>query len=314
MHGTLEQAQDARSRIANILSSVKSSNKIVEEEGRGHQKEVDAEVITEVMQIPHQYVGMIIGKGGQTIREMQERTHTSMSIQQQGIPEGLPRPLTIVGREGNVALLRKEIKQMLETAPFGYGGVRPACVEYLPCPRDKVAVVIGAGGHNIKRIQEATGARVQVEQRRPMGGCPSTVVISGTKEAVGKAFEIVQDHLSKTNTPPARGPSVLVPSAPGSAMAAPSPSSRIVGQVSPYGLSGDRSSINSYGVPGYSQPPYYGRLPSPQFAEVPASPAGAYYGAQPRALPPGWLSGTDGATGRTYYYNEFTQVSQWEAP
>jgi len=121
MHGTLEQAQDARSRIANILSSVKSSNKIVEEEGRGHQKEVDAEVITEVMQIPHQYVGMIIGKGGQTIREMQERTHTSMSIQQQGIPEGLPRPLTIVGREGNVALLRKEIKQMLETAPFGYG-------------------------------------------------------------------------------------------------------------------------------------------------------------------------------------------------
>eukprot|EP00958_Prasinococcus_capsulatus_P015511 scaffold1653_cov389-Prasinococcus_capsulatus_cf.AAC.12 len=154
------------------------------------------------------------------------------------------------------------------------------------------ALVLRAGGHNIKRIQEATGARVQVEQRRPMGGCPSTVVISGTKEAVGKAFEIVQDHLSKTNTPPARGPSVLVPSAPGSAMAAPSPSSRIVGQVSPYGLSGDRSSINSYGVPGYSQPPYYGRLPSPQFAEVPASPAGAYYGAQPRALPPGWLSGT----------------------
>ena len=119
---------------------------------------------------------MVIGKGGKAIKEMQSRTHTTMSIQQQGIPDGLPRPLTIIGRKSNVMALCAEIRQMLETAPFGngmvcicalfhvqalrvtrtnthiyliasmtmgVGGVRPQCVEYLPCPKEKVALVIG---------------------------------------------------------------------------------------------------------------------------------------------------------------------------
>merc|ERR1719327_1475023 len=35
---------------------------------------------------------------------------------------------------------------------------------------------------------------------------------------------------------------------------------------------------------------------------------------QQGGLPAGWVSGVDQATGQTYYYNEQTGQSQWEAP
>ena len=43
-------------------------------------------------------------------------------------------------------------------------------------------------------------------------------------------------------------------------------------------------------------------VPAPQ-AEAPAS-----------ALPAGWITGVDEATGAAYYYNELTGTAQWEPP
>ena len=176
--------------------------------------------------------------------------------------------------------------------------------------RSSYDFVPSAGGHNIKRIQEATGARVQVEQRRPMAGYPSSVVVSGTKEGVAKALEIVQECLAKIPAPPGptRTPSggTLPPLPLGSPMASSqSPegppvfnaahmNSAVSGQYgSPYGPGVPPSVMpyNSYATTQYTNSYYSQPHMHNLHNDSPTTPLSSYY-RKPISLPPGWIAGT----------------------
>ncbi|EDS37648.1 far upstream binding protein [Culex quinquefasciatus] len=114
--------------------------------------------------IPGSKVGLIIGKGGETIKQLQEKSGAKMVIIQDGPGQEMEKPLRISGRcpEGGArqAAVRQNNTQ---------NGSEQAEVFV---PKSAVGIVIFKGGDMIKKIQEnraqAAGSRAQVEEGKRM--------------------------------------------------------------------------------------------------------------------------------------------------
>ncbi|KAJ7370114.1 Far upstream element-binding protein 3 [Desmophyllum pertusum] len=132
------------------------------------------------MMIPASKVGLIIGKGGETIKALQERAQCRMMMVQDGPFLNAPeKPLRIMG-DSMRAQRGKDLvqdllteKELEQNTGLDYKGNRhdmarnqPGMQQLeVPVPRDIVGFVIGKSGETIKRIQAETGARVQFNMK-----------------------------------------------------------------------------------------------------------------------------------------------------
>ncbi|XP_033226793.1 far upstream element-binding protein 1 isoform X2 [Belonocnema kinseyi] len=182
--------------------------------------------------IPGPKVGLIIGKGGETIKHLQEKSGAKMVVIQEGPSQEQEKPLRITGDPQKVEyaknlvyeLIAEKEMQMFHRGPRGGGdrgsggGGGPGSfnsdngsggggggggfnhggppngegVEVL-VPRAAVGVVIGKGGDMIKKIQAETGARVQFQQGREDGPGDRKCLLSGKPQAVEQARQRIQE-------------------------------------------------------------------------------------------------------------------------
>jgi far upstream element-binding protein len=156
-------------------------------------------VIMEEVMISGSKVGLIIGKGGENIKMLQEKANVKMvMIQDSNMPSHDDKPLRISGQAANVALAKQMVFDLLaekEGAMGGHhsGGGGGGGSNEINIPRHFVGVVIGKGGDMIKRITTETGAKVQLKPDDGQG--PDRVaMISGGQEAVNAAMNYIQ-HL-----------------------------------------------------------------------------------------------------------------------
>lgn len=152
--------------------------------------------------VPGPKVGLIIGKGGETIKQLQERSGAKMVVIQDGPNQEQEKPLRISGDPSKVEYAKQLVYDLIaekEMQAFnrrggGGGGGRPDDrqqyndygsndVEVL-VPRAAVGVVIGKGGDMIKKIQAETGARVQFQQAREEGPGERRCYLSGKPQNV----------------------------------------------------------------------------------------------------------------------------------
>jgi far upstream element-binding protein len=150
---------------------------------------------TLTIDIPDTKCGIIIGPKGSTIQLLQQRASVKVDLHQQGVPEGQPRKLTIVGDPENVrncGILADTIVRDGPQAvhPNAMGG-GPHVTETMDCAKEFVGRIIGSGGNNIKEIQSRTGAKVQVKQEGLGPDEPRPVEISGTTVSVKEAVELI---------------------------------------------------------------------------------------------------------------------------
>lgn len=145
----------------------------------------------EIMKIPSDTVGLLIGKGGQTIRQMQLRTGCSIQVQRDADadPNSNVRDVTLAGTPEQVQLGRSEIERLVEAQATGQKAVPidvPGMVtRVITVPNSMVGIVIGRGGETIKGIQARTGARVQVS--KDATAPEREITLSGNDQAVGYA-------------------------------------------------------------------------------------------------------------------------------
>ena len=66
----------------------------------------------ERVECPHSLVGWLIGRGGETIRGLQTRSGSGISIEQ-NLPEGVPRIVLITGTREQVALGKQLVEELL---------------------------------------------------------------------------------------------------------------------------------------------------------------------------------------------------------
>lgn len=130
--------------------------------------------------VPNEKVGLIIGRGGETIRGIQQRTTANVQIPRESDSANPSvRTIEISGTKESCEAAKKEIESMIENDTRGSGGVS------MKIPNDKVGTIIGRGGETIRGIQDRTGARIQVPHDADPGTHPPvrTISITGTSEA-----------------------------------------------------------------------------------------------------------------------------------
>jgi len=154
------------------------------------------------MLIPSDKVGMVIGKGGTTIKEIE----TTIGVKLQLESSGDPRKMFITGSEDRVAMAKIKIQEIIDVPTFvRRSTLNPTKTIQILC--DQVGLVIGRGGANIKKISEDTHCHLKVEREdqaeinghpRPAKGYQN-LHIMGTPEAAANAEKAVMALLQKDN-------------------------------------------------------------------------------------------------------------------
>uniref|UniRef100_A0A4X1TET2 Far upstream element binding protein 3 n=1 Tax=Sus scrofa TaxID=9823 RepID=A0A4X1TET2_PIG len=160
--GTPESIEQAKRLLGQIVDRCRN--------GPGFHNDVDGSSTIQELLIPASKVGLVIGKGGETIKQLQERTGVKMVMIQDGpLPTGADKPLRITGDPFKVQQAREMVLEIIrEKDQADFRGVRGdfssrmggGSIE-VSVPRFAVGIVIGRNGEMIKKIQNDAGVRIQ---------------------------------------------------------------------------------------------------------------------------------------------------------
>ncbi|XP_074067018.1 far upstream element-binding protein 3 isoform X7 [Macrotis lagotis] len=191
--GTPENIEQAKRLLGQIVDRCRN--------GPGFHNEVDGNNTIQEILIPASKVGLVIGKGGETIKQLQERTGVKMIMIQDGpLPTGADKPLRITGDPFKVQQAREMVLEIIrEKDQADFRGVRSdfssrmggGSIE-VSVPRFAVGIVIGRNGEMIKKIQNDAGVRIQF---KPDDGIsPERVAqVMGLPERCQHAAHVISD-------------------------------------------------------------------------------------------------------------------------
>ncbi|GFN90241.1 far upstream element-binding protein 3 [Plakobranchus ocellatus] len=159
--------------------------------------------------IPGSKVGLVIGKNGDTIRQLQETAGVKMvMIQDSNAPTAHDKPLRITGDIHKCQRAKELVMNLLtekDGVPkpphfndFGMGGPMGPGGMDIGVPRNGVGLVIGKGGDMIKKIQTETGAKVQFKPDDNQSQ-DRICSVTGPPDKVQQAVRMIQDLLAKAN-------------------------------------------------------------------------------------------------------------------
>jgi far upstream element-binding protein len=163
--------------------------------------------------VPDRTVGLIIGRGGETIRDLQERSgcHVNIVGEQKSV-NGL-RPVNLIGSREAAAKAKDLIMEIVESdskslaskdrAPAqrdsgrdgGYGGGGEKINDSIFVPSEAVGMIIGKGGETIKDIQSTTGCKVNVSPSSGPGEVEREIGLVGTRDAIERAKRAIEDKV-----------------------------------------------------------------------------------------------------------------------
>ncbi|XP_016139721.1 far upstream element-binding protein 2-like isoform X1 [Sinocyclocheilus grahami] len=191
--GGPEAIQKAKMQLDDIISRGRGTPPSFHEStnGSGHMQE---------MVIPAGKAGLIIGKGGETIKQLQERAGVKMIlIQDASQGPNMDKPLRIIGDPYKVQQAREMVQEILRERDHPgfdrneYGSQIGGGIE-VPVPRHSVGVVIGRSGEMIKKIQNDAGVRIQFKPDDGSG--PDKIAhVMGPPDRCEHAASIINDLL-----------------------------------------------------------------------------------------------------------------------
>ncbi|XP_005992192.1 far upstream element-binding protein 3 isoform X8 [Latimeria chalumnae] len=160
--GAPESIEQAKRLLGQIIDRCRN--------GPGFHSDLDGGSSIQEVLIPATKVGLVIGKGGETIKQLQERTGVKMIMIQDGpMPTGADKPLRITGDPFKVQQAREMVLEIIrekDQSDFRSGRVEfssrvgGSSIE-VAVPRFAVGIVIGRNGEMIKKIQNDAGVRIQ---------------------------------------------------------------------------------------------------------------------------------------------------------
>lgn len=138
------------------------------------------------------YVGRVIGKGGEMIRDLQARSSCRIDVDQ-NVPQGQPRVITYRGTRRTVDFAKKLVYMLCqENASEADLPLGDAKQEHILVPAQSVGKIIGRSGEMIRELQSRSHAKIQVDHHKHTGmEQQKHVTITGTELAVSKAKEMV---------------------------------------------------------------------------------------------------------------------------
>lgn len=161
--------------------------------------------------VPTSCVGLVIGRNGDTIRNLQDSSGAEIKVtpDQHAQPGQPNRPILITGTEEAIAIANRLITDIVMDArsrrhsmsnpPLG-GMINGEVVimEELRVPNEKVGLIIGKKGVAIRELQVRSGAKIQVTKDDSSVQTDGTrpVSITGTRSQVDEACSLIASKIS----------------------------------------------------------------------------------------------------------------------
>ncbi|KAK7813635.1 hypothetical protein U0070_000685 [Myodes glareolus] len=192
--------------------------------GPGFHNDIDGNSTIQELLIPASKVGLVIGKGGETIKQLQQAREMVLEIirekdqadfRDDGIsPE---RAAQVMGPPDRCQHAAHIISELILTAQErdGLGGLAvargrgrgrgdwsvgtPGSVQEITytVPADKCGLVIGKGGENIKSINQQSGAHVELQRNPPPNTDPNLRIftIRGAPQQIEVARHLIDEKV-----------------------------------------------------------------------------------------------------------------------
>ncbi|KAL3421868.1 KH domain-containing protein [Phlyctema vagabunda] len=228
--GTRAQRTAAKAEIKRIIDDsgmAGSARAVVERSSReaapaargsSHQPALrDGEDSMQIM-VPDRTVGLIIGRGGETIRDLQERSgcHVNIVGEQKSV-NGL-RPVNLIGSREAAARAKDLIMEIVESdsksqgtkdrvpaqrdSNPGYGGAGSGggngsdkSTDSIFVPSEAVGMIIGKGGETIKEMQSTTNCKINVSPSSGPGEVEREIGLVGTRDSITAAKRAIEDKV-----------------------------------------------------------------------------------------------------------------------
>ena len=195
----------------------------------------DGEASTQLM-VPDKTVGLIIGRGGETIKDLQEKSGCHVNIVGENKSVGGLRPINLIGSERATALAKELILEIVESDSRGGGGsganaAPPRDRGYeqdrgnqrngggggrggggggevfektIRVPSESVGMIIGKGGETIKDMQRTSGCKINVNQPQPPD-IERSIDLAGDARAMAEAERIIWEKVETVRQRDAAG-------------------------------------------------------------------------------------------------------------
>jgi len=160
------------------------------------------------LDVSNSKVGLLIGKGGETIKYLQQHSGARIQITRDSDadPFSPTRQVELIGPLDRVNKAEQLIKDIIAQADTGGSGTQISQglntlqsggdQIQLKVPNNKVGLIIGRGGETIRNLQSRSGARIQlIPLHLPEGDMSTsrTVQVTGNKQQIEAAQEIIND-------------------------------------------------------------------------------------------------------------------------
>ncbi|PAA67143.1 hypothetical protein BOX15_Mlig030159g1, partial [Macrostomum lignano] len=151
--------------------------------------------------IPDRYVGLMIGKGGDSISRLQDDSGAKIQISPESV--GAQRPVTITGTHMQIELAKQLMDIVIQNAEKNTIAFNPSDLprgqDYLEMavPGPKVGLLIGKNGETIKSLQEKAGVRMFLIQDSSTATLQEKPLrITGPSDRLQYAKELVLELLN----------------------------------------------------------------------------------------------------------------------
>lgn len=178
----------------------------------------EGEKSTQIM-VPDKTVGLIIGRGGETIKDLQEKSGCHVNIVGENKSVNGLRPVNLIGDDRATAHAKELILEIVESdnrntnqqaassqRDRGYdnysqqrGGSNAAAgrdyiEKTIQVPSEAVGMIIGKGGETIKDMQRTTGCKINVNQPKPPDRFRN-IDLAGTSRSMADAEAVIWEKV-----------------------------------------------------------------------------------------------------------------------
>lgn len=184
-------------RITGFPDKVEQAKRVIEQllsnedgnaPGGGQMSRPGPRSIGEVI-VPRSSVGIIIGKGGETIKRLAQETGAKIQFKPDEDPATPDRCAVIQGTPDQISRATQMISELVTRSAQGSTATE---VFYMHVPANKTGLVIGKGGDTIKQICAETGAHVELSRDPPPNPNEKVFVIKGTAYQIHHVQHIIR--------------------------------------------------------------------------------------------------------------------------
>ncbi|KAI0010629.1 hypothetical protein F4779DRAFT_288645 [Xylariaceae sp. FL0662B] len=168
--------------------------------------------------VPDRTVGLIIGRGGETIRDLQERSGCHINIVGESKSVNGLRPVNLIGPHNAAVQAKEFILEIVDSdnrnvnngSTTDANKVRPHKPDHgrdsgqgggekindsIYVPSEAVGMIIGKGGETIREMQNSTGCKINVSQSSGPGEVEREIGLVGSRDAINRAKGAIEDKV-----------------------------------------------------------------------------------------------------------------------